>query len=211
MISMQPGQDLIIECPHCQKKFRERTIMSGNTFGAVSWTDGREEAPMLPEGIIVSFCGQCNKYFWVEEAKIIDRIDPWEKKEPECDFLEALSLEQYIDALEKIEIRSDQDTLFLLHKIWWKYNDYYREDKEQEIPENIKKVIPELLDELLKYFNEDDNEHLLLKGELLRELGQFKAAEKTLNKVSDPEYKEVKEFIIELAQNETSELRQLEI
>ena len=50
-----------------------------------------------------------------------------------------------------------------------------------------------------------------MKGELLRELGQFKAAEKTLNKISNPEYREVKEFIMKLAKNENSELKELEM
>ena len=113
--------------------------------------------------------------------------------------------------MHKIEIRSDQDKFFLLRQIWWKYNDYYREDKEAEIPQDIKKVIPDLLDRLLNNFYEENDDHLLMKGELLRELGQFKAAEKTLNKISNPEYKEVKQFIMKLTKNENSELKELEI
>jgi hypothetical protein len=107
---MLPGKDRIIQCPYCEQQFRQQTLMSGNTFGAKIWTDGKQEAPMLPEAIVLSFCDKYNQYFWVEEAELIDEIDPWEDTDFNIGYLERLNLEQYIDALEKIEIRSKEDT-----------------------------------------------------------------------------------------------------
>ena len=208
---MLPGPVEIIQCPDCDQKFKKSTMMSGNTMGATFWTDGKREAPMLSESIAVSFCKECSSYFWVDEAEVVDEAPPDSHKYLDLDYLKKLTLEQYIDALQKIEIRSDQDEFYLLRQIWWKYNDYYREDKDAEIPQDIKKVIPDLLDRLLNNFNEENDERLLMKGELLRELGQFKAAEKTLNKISNPEYKEVKQFIMKLTKNENSELKELEM
>jgi hypothetical protein len=46
---MLPGPNVIRQCNHCQKPFTEPTLMSGNTFGATFWTDGKQEAPMLPD------------------------------------------------------------------------------------------------------------------------------------------------------------------
>ena len=208
---MLPGPNEIIQCPYCDQKFKKSTMMSGNTIGAKFWTDGKREAPMFSESISISFCKECSSYFWVEDAEVVDEAPPDSHKYLDLDYLKALTLEQYIDALQKIEIRSDQDEFYLMRQIWWKYNDYYREDKNAEIPQDIKKVIPDLLDKLLNNFNEENDEHLLLKGELLRELGQFKVAEKTLNKISNPEYKEVKQFIMKLTKNENSELKELEM
>lgn len=208
---MLPGSVNIVECPNCDSKFKQSTMMSGNTMGAKFWTDGKREAPMLPDGITIAFCGSCNQYFWVDEAEVIDKVEPDDYKYPDIDYLEALTLEQYIDAFQKIEIRSDQDRFFLLRQIWWKYNDYYREGNQAEISQNIKKVMPELLEKLLDNFNEKEDDHLLMKGELLRELGRFKAAEEQLSKISNPEYKEIKQFIMELARNENSDLKELDI
>lgn len=208
---MLPGKDKIIQCPACDKKFRQQTIVSGNTIGAKIWTDGKQEAPMLPEGIVISFCDSCNQYFWVEDAEVLDELDPWEDKDSDIDYLKSLNLEQYIEALEKIEMRSQDDILFILRQIWWKYNDYYRENNEAELSQEIKDKIPDLLEKLLNNFDENNDNQLMLKGELLRELGRFEAAEKTLNKVSSSKYLEAKEFILDLAENEVAELKELNI
>jgi len=104
---MLPGKDKIIQCPACDHKFRQQTIMSGNTLGAKIWTDGKQEAPMLPEGIVLSFCNNCNQYLWVEDAEVIEELDPWD------------------------------DTVFILRQIWWKYNDYYRKNNEAELSKKI--------------------------------------------------------------------------
>ena len=115
------------------------------------------------------------------------------------------------NAFQKIKISSDQDTFFLLRQIWWKYNDYYREGNEAELAQEIKNKMPELLNKLLKKFDEEKNEHLLLKGELLRELGHFEAAEKTLKQVTVSEYLEAKELILDLVESEEADLKKLNI
>ena len=46
---MIPGPILIIPCPICSFQGKKRTLISGNTFGAELWSDGKQIAPMLPE------------------------------------------------------------------------------------------------------------------------------------------------------------------
>lgn len=208
---MLPGKDKIIQCPACDQQFRQQTIMSGNTLGAKIWTDGKQVAPMLPEATVLSFCNSCNQYFWVEEAEVIDELDPGDDTDSDIEHLHGLTLEQYIDAFGKIEMRSQEDTLFVLRQIWWKYNDYYRDDNESELSQDIKNKIPDLLEKLLNNFNEKNDDHLMLKGELLRELGRFESAKKTLNKVTASEYLKAKEFILDLVENEVTELKELKI
>ncbi len=208
---MLPGPDRIIQCPYCQNQFRQRTLMSGNTFGATFWTDGKREAPMLPDSVVVAFCVECGNYFWVEDAELIDKVPPDVNEYPEVELLEELTLEQYIEALEIMEVANDEDTFYLLRQIWWKYNDYYRSDEQVEIPQNIEKRMPILLNKLLDILDEENDDHLMLKGELLRELGKFEEALETLNKMKDPEYDDAKEYIIELADKGISELRELKI
>ncbi|ADQ14489.1 DUF2225 domain-containing protein [Halanaerobium hydrogeniformans] len=206
---MQPGPVEIIQCPYCDNKFKKSTLMSGNTIGAKFWTDGKREAPMLPDSVVVSFCEKCSEYFWVEDAKKIDQVLYDSDKYSDLEFLKDLTLEEYIYALKQIDIRSDDDTFYLLRQIWWKYNDYYRKNNEAELSQDVEKIMPDLLEKLLNVFDENDDNHLLMKGELLRELGQFEKAKVTLNKISSDEYDKVKQIIIDLAKNEVSELREL--
>jgi len=208
---MLPGKDKIIQCPTCDHRFRQQTIVSGNTLDAKIWTDGKQEAPMMPEGIVLSFCNSCNNYFWVENAEVIEELDPWDNTDSDIDYLDDLNLKQYIDALGKIEIRSQDDTLFILRQIWWNYNDYYRKNNEAELSKKIKDKMPDLLEKLLNNFDEDNDEHLMLKGELLRELQRFEAAEKTLNQVTTSEYLKAKDFILDLVKREVAELKKLNI
>jgi hypothetical protein len=44
---MLPGPDQIVACPNCQGLEKYGTLVSGNTFAARVWTDGRQVAPML--------------------------------------------------------------------------------------------------------------------------------------------------------------------
>lgn len=208
---MLPGSNMIIQCPHCDNKLKQKTIKSGNTFNAKYWTDGKREAPMLPDSIVVSVCEKCNNYFWVEDAEIIDETNPGEEEYSDLEYLQELTLEQYIDALKKKEIRSEEDTFYLLLQIWWKYNDYFRENNEGALSQNVKNKMPSLLNKLLRMFDENDDNNLMMKGELLRELGRFAEAGKTLNKITTPEYSQAKQFILELVKDEVSELRELKL
>ena len=57
---MKPGPDKVIECPKCKALARVFTLVSGNTFGARRWTDGRMIAPMLPRPPVIAKCGDCS-------------------------------------------------------------------------------------------------------------------------------------------------------
>jgi hypothetical protein len=46
---MLPGPDLVRDFRGAERPSSNRTLMSGNPFGARYWTGGRTEAPMLPE------------------------------------------------------------------------------------------------------------------------------------------------------------------
>ena len=58
---MIPAAPIQIECPHCQQQALKESLVSGNTLGSVSWTDGKREAPMLPEFPILTFCDRCKQ------------------------------------------------------------------------------------------------------------------------------------------------------
>ncbi len=71
LLAYMPGPDNIRKCPHCSALFREHTTMSGNTIGAVIWTDGTMEAPMLPQWPLLVKCAKCGKLIWVRESEVV--------------------------------------------------------------------------------------------------------------------------------------------
>jgi len=43
--------------------------MSGNTFGATFWTDGKRDAPMLPDLPEFVKCPHCKLLLWINEQE----------------------------------------------------------------------------------------------------------------------------------------------
>lgn len=74
---MRPGPDLVVACPRCGRRARARTLLSGNTFGARFWTDGKVEAPMLPTHPPVAPCRACGRMFWWRDTVIATSSNDW--------------------------------------------------------------------------------------------------------------------------------------
>ena len=88
---MIPGPDVVIGCPRCGALHRRGSLASGNTFGAVLWSDGWFEAPMRPPPPLVARCMGCHAFFWVARAVELGHVDPFTSQ---CDeTLTTLTLE----------------------------------------------------------------------------------------------------------------------
>ena len=66
---MKPGPDYIYKCPVCGKLVKRGSLMSGNTFGAKLYSDGKNDAPMLPDFPNLSKCAKCDTIFNLRELK----------------------------------------------------------------------------------------------------------------------------------------------
>lgn len=66
---MMPGETIYRECPSCDGLLIERTLLSGNTIGARYWTDGKMDAPMMPQYPALVRCAHCQKLLWLPEAR----------------------------------------------------------------------------------------------------------------------------------------------
>jgi hypothetical protein len=49
--------------------------MSGNTSGTRTWTDGKQEAPMLPDRIELAKCHACSAFYWTAQARKIGQVE----------------------------------------------------------------------------------------------------------------------------------------
>ena len=77
---MTPGPTIIRKCSACVKHITQDTIGSGNTFGARFWTDGKRDAPMLPDQPWLIRCPHCATLIWIDEQEQVGEIEPWGEK-----------------------------------------------------------------------------------------------------------------------------------
>jgi len=49
--------------------------MSGNTFDAILWSDGKQETPMLTEFPAITRFRACRGFYWVDDAEIKGEIE----------------------------------------------------------------------------------------------------------------------------------------
>ena len=67
---MIPGANLIIKCPACQFLHQRESLISGNTFGAEYFSDGKRDAPMLPDFPYFVKCNnqECGVFFKIDKS-----------------------------------------------------------------------------------------------------------------------------------------------
>ena len=187
---MLPGNCILASCPHCGEKKELLQLLSGNTFGAVLWSDAKQVAPMLPRVSDVQKCPACGHYFFLSEAKT---------EEGDDDSFETgkLSFDEAVEAFGELNGCSDDKLENLSVVVAWAFNDIIRE-KLTPTPEQyakFKDIISSTLEHPIFVGNE------LLRAELYREIGEF---EECLNILSEYAPEEsflavIKEKIIEKA------------
>jgi len=176
-------------------KQQRMNLMSGNTIGALYYTDGKMIAPMLPDIPHVVKCPKCGAIF-----KITSRVIKGSAKKdlPDVKFL---SIEEYRTALDtglynagkKGSEGWKEDKLALRLDLWRAFNDRVRNNSESDTaaPWNDpdeKAIYEENCRELLSMMNDGGNDTFyLLSAELHRNLGEFDDCRKTLQKLNEPE------------------------
>ena len=78
---MTLGNPTRLTCPHCGKVKHILSIASGNTFGAVHWSDTKHVYPMLKSPSSVQRCLHCGHYYFYEDANPVEcDLDELSKK-----------------------------------------------------------------------------------------------------------------------------------
>src|SRR3954447_12789981 len=73
IMQLVPGR--ILACPICGAFAKTLTLISGNTFGAVHFTDGSMIAMSLPDVPRITRCKNCGSLYWLDDEKAV--WDPW--------------------------------------------------------------------------------------------------------------------------------------
>ena len=196
-LNMLPGPDQIIACPHCKQLARYKTLRSGNTLGAVVWTDGKEVAPRLPCPPAVVECPHCGECYWVAEAEQVGTVDPCSTEGRQLDPAWAAAQEAqepaeegYYLALERRLAKDPQQERNLRILAWWRRNDAFRHARpaQTEAIDTASGAWRANLEALAALLNEADDSDRIMKAEVLRELGEFESAKELLKGVTSSEH-----------------------
>lgn len=166
---------------------KQRTIASGNNFGARYWTDGKVDAPMFPDTPMVAVCPHCRKVDWLKNLVEVGEIPGprgFGVPLPEYDlsfhnhpFFDVPTGDDYLGFLESTELIHDQE--FYLRWTYWHLMNDARRKSSALLPLGIDEV--ENLQRLLVLIKSPSESVRLMKAEIHRELGDFEACAKLLD------------------------------
>lgn len=182
---MLPGPTQVLKCPFTGKGIYHPTTMSGNTFGAVLWSDGKLVAPMMYEEPLFVRSPHVDDCFWIEDAEVYgeqneldDNPNPWPEGKEEV-TADEVDIFKYLSANPEL---SEERALHLRLTAWWVANDRYRENNELAWERSERQR--ESMLSLVALLPQDDPSSCLMKVEIFRQLGLFDEARKFLNDAS---------------------------
>ena len=193
---MMPGPDEYFKCPKCGQIVSRGSLMSGNTFDAVLYSDGNQIAPMLPEFPFFIKCKNCNTFFWLKQNNEVKKYKfPKKPKENESiKEAEFLTIDEYLEAINLNIYLDNKEHKYIRMKLWWAYNDKLRENSNNEYSEAEYKVYENNCKELIKLLDKEDINEKLMIAELLRNIGKFEDCLEILKTIDDENINWVKEI-----------------
>jgi len=194
---MTPGPTQVIRCPLCSGLAKYPTVASGNTFGAVYYTDGKRVAPMLPATPSGVRCAACRGVCWRTAAAEVGQLNE-QPEEPEvvnADWLKAGHLHEpdeaeHLTALDRLIASSPGEERGIRLVAWWRGNDRHRETSPTPAPDSPKVVRRrhDNMHQLIALLDTAEPSDELMRAEALRQLGEFDQAVAILSKPFPPEY-----------------------
>ena len=152
---------------------------------------------MLPKYPAIVRCPGCNQLSWLEDLQRVGEISVFERSDIPLEWERAahvpgLAAEDWLLALESGLARDVQQERYLRIRIWWAFNDSYRtvpaaEHPAVELPDKIRTN----MERLVAILGTTDSNELLMKAELLRELGDFESAKAVLTGIHSSDVAEV--------------------
>ena len=122
---MIPGPNKLLRIPSSGALVKIATIMTGNTFGARFWTDGKREAPMLPEQPWLRCHPGDRQMFWTDECEevAVER----DEKYRHVPYTGEPTLQEYRQGLHSAMITTSlEKERYIRIRLWWAANDLVR-------------------------------------------------------------------------------------
>lgn len=159
---MNPAYCKLALCPHCGTKKEIIRLMSGNTFGAVLWSDTKQIAPMLPKASPIQKCPSCKHYYLLNEVNF--------EEGKNYSFDEGrLTFEDSVAAFYELNNDETNKLGLLTIIVTWAFNDIIRNNgtPTDEQFGLFKKIISQNLSHPIFQDN------YLFRGELYREISEY--------------------------------------
>lgn len=168
------GPTLILQTPHSEHLIKYPTIASGNTAGARKWSDGKLEAPMMPDEPLLCKCPSDGKLFWVHDTEIVGewefyKEDEVNKEWAKLDTIAEPSEDDFWAAIGTELSNTPERLYYIRAALWWAGNDHIRNKRREELTADHLAN----LTEFEKMLSADEKEEILWKAEALRELSRF--------------------------------------
>jgi hypothetical protein len=179
----------MLACPHCSAQYKKRIYASFGTYGAIFYSDGRISSAFIPESlsIIKCFNKACGKFFRINEAPVIGKLEDKDYRSPLWNSTFYLvnykiSAAELEEALEKGFCRSEEEELQSRTLLLIRYNDWVRTDRSLNFPPEVKAKFLANIEKLLELAPEEPTaiSRMLFRAELYREKGDFDACIQTL-------------------------------
>lgn len=190
-MGMIPGPPLLLECPKCGEEKVMMSLVSGNTFGALQWSDMYQYAPMLPRLSSVQKCNECGNYYLLSKAK-----RRYAEEDEDVEYSGHTGRLTYNEMKEALILLNDDsltkdEELGIRIEFLHRYNDAFREfegyyvegndeDKPMSRDKEDQKLHKSNLAALIDLLDATNDNDILLKAELYRESGDFKKCIKLL-------------------------------
>lgn len=219
------GPIQVISCPNCKELVKYYSLISGNTFGSVLWSDGKRESPMMLNTPSVVQCHNCLNIYWLQDATKIGEYEPFDNKESPLYYQQEyrkLKWDQvgyvqepfesgYYRAIAKKLFKDTEQEKRLRILTWWKRNDDYRDSKQYSRKRRVD-ISPECEDNMNKLLTlvdlENENEQLMY-AELLRELRRFDDAIKLFSSIKNPMFNSIITTQLGLCRNKNNKVKVL--
>lgn len=184
-------------CPVCGCYFKSRMVLSYNTIGAIRYSDGFKEGYMMPAIKYAVKCPKCNTFVLVKDLIRVKEALPQSKMSSnnkneivgdlDRDYVSILDYAtwekiiatgQYISndagAQEILNIKEN------IYQILWRSYNRNRDKIDDAKYQNVCKILLDLIEPT-------NDEKLLTKAELLRNLGMYQKSLDTLNMIKEKE------------------------
>jgi len=169
---MQTGIITIRACPTCGHHQRERTELTGHTVWPVVWTDGWSASSGIIERLELLKCPRCAAVFRADDAPLVERCAPWEadQRHHNVPTAKAPSADDYAGFLCRTQLAHEIERR-LRARAWRVFNDPWR--KKPEAPFALPEPQRLNMERLLALLDDPREEIILVRAELLRQLGRF--------------------------------------
>lgn len=200
---MAADPDLVVCCPHCGSVMRIFQITTGSMYGAISWTDGFRDYPMMPRPPRITRCHACTKLFWTAEAPQIGYYFGADAPNQNAEWGEAPYVQPLEEAAMLEAIReglgfTPELELELRVATWWRGNDAFRRDDAPVGHATDPEAIANM-ERFIEMMHDGEEDLLLFRAEAQRHLGRFDEMKTSLEGVACSDYWPAKSKLLELA------------